>query len=287
MSADATALNRAAWNRITPVHNAHKADQAGFLRRGGSTLFPEELELLGPLDGRDVLHLQCNCGQDTLSLVHHGARVTGVDLSDAAIDFARQLSTDSGLPATFEQGEVLDWLARAALRDTRYDLVFASYGVLGWIEDLPAWMRGAAAVLRPGGRLVVLEFHPLIWSLGPHGLTGDPYFLPGPIVEAKGVNDYVGGSGTALTPMGAVAAPPDDGPPTPCVSWQHTTADLLDATVSAGLHLHTVREWPYANGFRLWPTQPDLGGGRWGVPDGVPSIPMMLGWSARKPEPAR
>lgn len=58
--------NRRSWNAITEVHNSHKRDQAEFLRQGGSTLFPEELALLGDLFGRQLLHLQCSCGQVNL-----------------------------------------------------------------------------------------------------------------------------------------------------------------------------------------------------------------------------
>src|SRR4051812_10965825 len=93
--------NRVAWNAATEAHNSHKVDQAGFFREGGSTLFPEEVELLGDIAGLSLVHLQCNAGQDTLSLARLGATVTGVDISDTAIDFARQLSADSGVPATF------------------------------------------------------------------------------------------------------------------------------------------------------------------------------------------
>src|SRR5437016_320404 len=98
--------NRRAWNVATEAHNSHKHDQAAFFRAGGSTLFPEELELLGDVAGQTLVHLQCNAGQDTLSLARRGAIVTGVDISDTAIDFARQLSADSGIPASFERADV-------------------------------------------------------------------------------------------------------------------------------------------------------------------------------------
>ena len=77
--------NRLAWNAATQAHNSHKGDQARYLREGGSTLFPEEVELLGGLAGKSLVHLQCNAGQDTLSLAKLGATVTGVDISDEAI----------------------------------------------------------------------------------------------------------------------------------------------------------------------------------------------------------
>src|SRR5262249_9518795 len=144
-------------------HNSHKHDQAGFLREGGSTLFPEELALLGDVRGTRLVHLQCNSGQDTLSLARLGAEVTGVDISDGAIDFARHLSTDAGIPATFVRADIFDWLAETAAGAERFDVVFSSYGALGWLSDPRAWAAGIAGVLRPGGRLVLVEFHPVLW----------------------------------------------------------------------------------------------------------------------------
>jgi hypothetical protein len=94
---------RQSWNIATRNHNAHKGDQAGFLRKGGSTLFPEESQLLGNVKGLRIGHLQCNASRDTLSLDRLGERATlvGVGRSDEAIDFATQLSVDTGLSATF------------------------------------------------------------------------------------------------------------------------------------------------------------------------------------------
>src|SRR5262249_12228824 len=85
--------NRLLWDGATRAHNSHKGDQARFYREGGNKLYPEEIELLGDVRGRSVVHLQCNSGQDTLSLRRHGAAsVLGVDISDEAIGFARRLS---------------------------------------------------------------------------------------------------------------------------------------------------------------------------------------------------
>lgn len=101
MSSELHQQNRRSWNHATRAHNEHKGDQAAFLRGGGSTLFPEEIELLGAVRGQRVVHLQCNAGQDSLSIAARGARVTGVDISDEAIAFARTLSKDSGIEASF------------------------------------------------------------------------------------------------------------------------------------------------------------------------------------------
>lgn len=153
MRKDLHEANRLSWNAATQAHNSHKIDQAGFLRRGGSTLFAEELALLGDVRGLRIAHLQCNAGQDSLSLAALGALVTGVDISDEAIAFARRLSTDSGIAANFTRADIYDWLEReAAENPASYDIAFSSYGFLCWLSDLTVWAKGIHAILKPGGR---------------------------------------------------------------------------------------------------------------------------------------
>jgi SAM-dependent methyltransferase len=275
---------RRSWNLATRAHNSHKRDQAAFLKGGGSTLFPEELELLrhgGDVRGKRVLHMQCNAGQDTLSLVAQtGAALMGVDMSDEAIAFARTLSTESGIAARFEQSEACAFFESTS---ERFDVVFASYGALPWIEDLARYMRGAARVLVDGGRAVFLEFHPLAWSFTKEWrATGDPYFAEGrPFVEV--VNDYVASSGAALAPSGFVEGvkPSEYVNPHKAHGYQHTVADILQDVVDAGLRVEVVREWPYSNGCKMNEGLVDIGNNRFAPPPGV-SLPLMLGVTARK-----
>ena len=148
MRKDLHEANRLSWNAATQAHNSHKIDQAGFLRRGGSTLFAEELALLGDVRGLRIAHLQCNAGQDSLSLAALGALVTGVDISDEAIAFARRLSTDSGIAANFTRADIYDWLEReAAENPASYEIAFSSYGFLCWLSDLTVWAKGIHAIL--------------------------------------------------------------------------------------------------------------------------------------------
>ena len=268
--------NRRSWNAIIPVHNSHKRDQAGFFRDGGSTLYPEELELLGDIEGKRLVHLQCNCGQDSLSLAQRGAEVLGVDISDAAIEFAEGLSRDAEIPARFIRQDLLEWFETT---EERFELGFATYGTIGWLEDLDAWARGVARVLEPGGRLVLLEFHPLVWSFGPEP---DSYFLEGRIDEAGGVGDYVGQS-KLLAPSGFLEGEQDFENPEPAHSYQWTVAMILQAVLDAGLMLEKVREYPYSNGCRLFEGMRPLPGRRWEMPEGQVAMPLMFGLAARKP----
>lgn len=276
MSSAPLEQTRQSWNIATRNHNAHKGDQAARLRAGEEFLFPEELELLGDLNGKKLVHLQCNAGQDSLCLARRGADVTGIDLSDEAVAFARTLSVESGLPAHFVEAEVVGWLQETG---ERYDLAFASYGATPWLPDLPRWARGVHRVLRPGGRFVYVEFHPLVWSIGADfGLNKDDYFAEAPFFEP--VNDYVASSGLALGALTKAAAPGENS--IPASSWQHGLGEVMNSLAQSGLVLECVREYPFANGCRVHPGLVQAEGRRWVWPSGMPRTPLMFGVSFRK-----
>ena len=275
--------NRRSWNHATAAHNSHKLDQAKYLAEGEGTLFGDEVELLGDVRGRRIVHLQCNSGQDTLSLARRGADMVGVDLSDEAVRFARELSAESGIAARFERGEVIAWMNRAAASGRRFDVAFASYGAIPWIQDLEAWMRGVRSVLVPGGRLVLLEFHPLVWSITTDPATAEPYFMDEPLHE-PGVVDYVRDSGDGLAPMGFTEGITDFENPEPSVCFQWTVADTVNAVISSGLTLTQLVEYPHANGCRIHKHWRELPGRRYTTPEGSPSLPLMLGLTATRAE---
>jgi SAM-dependent methyltransferase len=271
-----TDTTRQSWNLATRNHNAHKGDQVAFFRDGGDVLFPEELELLGDLTSKEVVHLQCNAGQDTLGLARRGARAVGVDLSDEAIRFARALSEGAGIKVEFIEHELLSWLEAT---ERRFDLAFSSYGAVGWLPDLSAWARGIARVLRPGGAFVYVEFHPLIWSFGPgFAATRDDYFEAGSFSDPVG--DYVADSGAGL---GAVAPGQVVENNVPATSYQHGLGQIVTALVSAGLDLEVLNEYPYANGCRVHPELILGEGRRYVMPEGLARLPLMFGLRVRKP----
>jgi SAM-dependent methyltransferase len=274
---------QASWNVATRAHDSHKADQAAFFRNGGSTLFPEELQLLGNVHGKRLLHTLCNAGQDTLSLAALGAEVVGVDLADVPIALARKLSEGSGISGTFHQSEVIDFL-ESDLEPQPFDLVFGSYGCLPWIDDLPRFFRGIARRLARGGRVVVVEFHPMAWSFDPEFRLFDPYFAPARVFSQP-VSDYVAEASGALSPSGHVAAGVDYENPHAAHSFQQPVSDIVMAGIRAGLQLEQLLEWPHANGCRvvkgLVPSAEDPR--RFVTPAGVPDIPLMLGLSWKAP----
>ena len=269
--------NRRSWNT---GHQRPQQPQKGpgcFSPGRREHSFPEEKELLGPISGLRLAHLQCNAGQDSLSLAALGARVTGVDISDEAINFADQLATESGIAAEFVRADVYDWLAQ--FEGEPFDVVFCSYGALCWLSDLEEWARGVASILRPGGRFVCVEFHPFSMVFDEHFNVAYPYFADGkPLTWDDGVGDYVGMAQTALAPSGFVEGEKGYENPHPVHEFQWAIAEVLQALIDAGLAIETMREFPYSNGAKLFDDLVEIEGRRFVRPEGKPNLPLM--WAA-------
>ncbi len=275
--------NRLSWNEGTKAHNSHKGDQAAFFRAGGDTLFREERNLLGEIAGKTLLHLQCNCGQDTLSIAQHlGAVVTGVDISDEAIRFARDLSVQCEIPARFVRADIYDYF-ETSLR--QFEVVFSSYGVICWLSDLSAWGRGIASCLRPGGRFVLVDFHPAFAMFDDAWRLRFDYMGGGYVEFESGIGDYVALTGATAEIDMLEAGARDFRNPFPGVEYQWGIAEVVMALVDAGLQLTHLREYAYCNGFRPFPDMTDFGGRRYGASPHLPAnIPLMFSLVAELPE---
>lgn len=286
MKRDLHEANRLSWNAASVAHNSHKHDQAGYFRGGGCKLYAEERALLGDVRGRDVLHLQCNCGQDTLSIANLGAaRVTGVDISDVAIDFAQQLARDAAIGnAVFVRQDVYDWLDEAG-RDAarRFDVVFSSYGAVCWLSDLSTWARGMASVLRPSGRFVLVDYHPVSQMFDDRLERKYPYFARSRVLTwANGVSDYVAETG-GPSPYGELLPGVRDFKnPHPVHEFQWSVGEIVTALLDARLRLTTLKEFPYANGHAPFKGMHHAGRERFVLPEGIPNLPLMYAIAAER-----
>ena len=221
-------INQESWNLRTAAHlNSPFYDLASF-KKGRSSLNSIELNLLGDLQGKTVLHLQCHFGQDSISLARLGATVTGVDLSDAAIDAARVLSAETGADINFICCDVYSLPQHL---DEHFDVIFTSYGVVGWLPDMERWAGIIARFLKPGGRVVFAEFHPVVWMFDDHFQSiAYSYFKRDPIIETE--------SGTYADREAPFVKQ--------TVSWNHSLSEVAGALLRAGLSIQSLEEYDYS-----------------------------------------
>jgi SAM-dependent methyltransferase len=149
--------NQNLWDEWTDIHIHSDYYDLRSFKAGRCSLRSIEIEELGDVTSKSLLHLQCHFGLDTLSWARRGAEVTGADFSDRAISFARQLSNEMAIPANFVHSDVIEL---PSLLDDEFDIVFTSYGVLAWLPDLTRWAEVIAHFLKPGGIFYIVEFHP-------------------------------------------------------------------------------------------------------------------------------
>jgi SAM-dependent methyltransferase len=270
-------VNRLSWNEAIRIRNRYKGEEAVFFREGGNALDPEERALLGDLSGLSVVHLQCNCGEDTLSLAQLGATVTGVDISDTAIDTARLLAEAAGIPATFHRMDVYDWLEQAAQATARFDGVFCSYGSVIWLSDLTSWAKGIAGVLKPGGRFVLLELHPVLLMFEHDWTLKFPYSSEGnTLTFEEGMSAIVKHPDGHLEDFQAYTNPY----PTYECSWG--IGEVVMTLLEAGLTLTALNEYQYAYCDSGYERMRQTADGRWLPPQEVPDLPLRYGISTLK-----
>jgi SAM-dependent methyltransferase len=160
-------INRANWDERAAAHAASSyyelsefVENPSFLSR----VIRFDRPRLGDIRGVRGVHLQCHIGTDTISLARLGAEMTGLDFSPAALAEARELSARSGTPVEFVESELYD--APKKLGAEAFDLVYTGVGALCWLPSIGPWADVVAQLLRPGGRLFIREFHPMLWAVG-------------------------------------------------------------------------------------------------------------------------
>ncbi len=241
-------INQANWDSRAPLH-ARAYGLERYLDDPDviSDVVRFDLPRLGDVAGVDAVHLQCHIGTDTLSLHRLGARMTGVDLSGASIDHARQLAAAVGADITYVQSDV--YSAPDALDHHTYDLVYTGIGAICWLPDIARWARTVAELLRPGGRLFIRDMHPVLnaslamtvadehpdraqqsWISGPGDVTIAlelPYWEQPAPLEWNDEVTYVGSE--------AVSSPRS-------VERNHSIGEIVSAVLDSGLRLTSLVE---------------------------------------------
>jgi len=250
---DYIAVNRANWNSRVE-HHVLAYDLESFRSDPGhlSPVVTFDLPRLGSVVGLDVVHLQCHIGTDTLSLSRLGAKsVTGLDFSRPALDAAARLADECGARIHYVESELYG--AVGALGPGGFDLVYTGIGSLGWLPDIRRWGEVVAALLRPGGRLFIREYHPVLWSLGDPRADG-LLLIEHPYFETDGVRFT---EEQSYVPHDEPLAFPD------IIHFNHGLAEVITAVMDAGMELTAIEEHLTAPGRPLEDMMEDVGGGEY------------------------
>lgn len=259
--------NQNLWDEWTQIHaQSAMYDLPGF-KAGRSSLHPLDISEVGDVQGKSLLHLQCHFGKDTLSWARRGAQVTGMDFSSQAIDLARSLSEELAIPARFIQSDLYELPQH--LQET-FDIVYTSYGVLTWLNDIPRWAQIAASFVKPGGTFYIAEFHPTAYM---YSDTADGW-----VMETGYFNE-----GMSAWPVeGSYADRDAKVETTTCYEWNYPLGTVVTSLIEAGLGIEFLHEFDYS----VYPQFKFLVKGADGLyrpPAGMPRLPLIFSIRAHKP----
>lgn len=221
-------INKQSWNNRVDTHlKSEFYDLDGFLQ-GKTSLNQIELDLLGNIQGKSILHLQCHFGQDTISLARMGAKCTGVDLSDRAIETAQELAQKTKTEANFICADIYNL---PHILHEKFDIVFTSYGTIGWLPDMDKWAKVVSQFLKPQGKFIFVEFHPIVWMF-------DEEFKEVKYNYAKSEAIIEVESGTYADTQANITQK--------YVSWNHSLSEVINSLIKQGLNITSLQEFDYS-----------------------------------------
>lgn len=260
---DYIAINKELWNAKTGHHVRSDFYRNEEFLAGMSSLNDIELGLLGDVKGKRILHLQCHFGQDSLSLARMGAKVTGIDLSDAAIAKAKEQNDILGLDAEFICSNIYDL---PNVLDQQFDIVFTSYGTICWLPDLAAWAAIVGRYVQPGGCFVFADFHPVLWMFdNDFTHVQYSYFNKQTIEETE--------SGTYADYSASINLN--------SVTWNHDQAEVLQNLLNNNLQLERFAEFDYSP-YACFPKVTEVAPRKYQIPGMEGKLPMVYALRMRK-----
>jgi SAM-dependent methyltransferase len=265
--------NRRLWDAWTTIHTSSSFYDVDRFRTDPADLriAPWEREEIGEVAGKSLLHVQCHFGLDTLSFARMGASVTGVDFSEPAIAFARELAAEvgSGDVSRFLVSNVYD--LPMTLPGETFDVVYTSRGVVCWLPDIDRWGEIVASFVRPGGIFYIHEAHPMLWAVDDAQRTPNDLHLAYP---------YWGGDTLTFPVEGSYADPTADVDADWEHGWNHSLGQIVTALANAGLRVEFLDEKDTV----VWPVEwlERREGGYGFPPEQVGTMPLMYSLRARK-----
>ncbi|MFD1550592.1 SAM-dependent methyltransferase [Putridiphycobacter roseus] len=260
---DYLALNKRVWDNKVAVHlQSDFYDNKNFLKTQTS-LNEIELPFLNSIKGKKILHLQCHFGQDSISLAKLGALVTAVDFSPKAIDAAKNLSLKTGVPVQFICSDIYDLPNHL---EDEFDLVFSSYGTIGWLPDIKKWAAVVSHFTKPGGKLLLVEFHPFVWMYNDDfsALTYS-YFNDETIMEEE-TGTYANRAADMKATM---------------MTWNHPLSDVFQSLFHNNFKMKEFKEYNYSP-YDCFQGTKEIGKGKYIIEKMGRKLPMVYALEMEK-----
>lgn len=259
--------NRSWWDeRVGPHAEGSFYDLQGLIA-GRSDLRPWELAEVGPVEGKDLIHLQCHLGTDTIDWVRRGARVTGLDFSPKALNTLSMLGRWAGLELKTVEADV--YRAVEAVGDARFDIVYTGVGALSWLPNLDRWAQVVNDLLRPGGFLYLSEVHPTMMAMNDDGTA---------LVDASIAAAF---ERDEEPQAGSYAAPSAEFENHVTYERVHSLSELFTAVIDAGLVIELFNEIDRSPVPAPFLKRGD--DGLYHLPPGAVRYPLSYSLRARKP----
>jgi len=221
-------INKDTWNKKVEVHANSDFYAMDAFKNGASTLKKFELNALGDVKGKSLLHLQCHFGQDTMSWSRLGAKCTGIDISEEGVKLAKKLNKELVLDANFVCCNVLD--TSQHINEEKFDIVFTSYGTIGWLPDLKPWAQMIAERLKPSGVFYIVEFHPIAWMFD---YTINPPVMKYGYQQKEAIyEEYEGTYADSESKMLSKE-----------YGWNHSLGEVITCLANAGLKIEYLNEY--------------------------------------------
>lgn len=256
-------INKNSWNAKVEPHLKSDFYFVDEFLKGRTSLNSIESQLLGDIQGKSILHLQCHFGQDSISLSRLGAKVTGIDLSDKAIETAKKLAEKCNTDTEFICTDVYNL---PNVLDRKFDIVFTSYGTIGWLPDLNKWAKVINHFLNPDGKFIMAEFHPAVWMFDDDFTkVSYNYFNEKPIIETY-EGTYADQSADIVQEY---------------VMWNHSLAEVLQNLINNQLEVKIFQEFDWSP-YPCFRHVEEFEKGKWRIPQFGNKLPLVYALAAQK-----
>lgn len=269
---DKESVNKSYWNELAEIHFSDTQYQVKEFIEGKSTLRPIEKDLLTINNNTKLLHLQCHIGLDTMSISRdYNIKTYGIDFSERSVAIAQQLALSNHINSVFFCSNAYDYPQLFKMGE--FDVVFASYGVLTWINDLKSWIVAVAKVLKKSSELILIDEHPFAATFGGQDHAGKleikyPYSF-----TKKGYSTYNKHSYTNTNHVLKNQIQH---------KWPHNISEIINLLQGAGFRINEFNEYNFSF-YKAVAGMKENNDGYWYLPDDLDlSIPFTFAIKSNK-----